>query len=37
MCANGYAYAAVRDFEKFTYQNSCEPNMRLDTNLAFLF
>jgi hypothetical protein len=25
----------VRDFEKLTCQNSCEPNMRLDTNLAF--
>jgi hypothetical protein len=27
----------VRDFERFTCQNSYEPHMRLDTNLAFLF
>ncbi len=32
---HGYAYETVRDFEKFTCQNSPEPNMRLDTNLAF--
>jgi hypothetical protein len=31
----GFAYETVRDFEKFTCQNSYEPNMRLDTNLAF--
>jgi hypothetical protein len=35
-CATtGFAYETVRDFEKFTCQNSCEPHMRLDTNLAF--
>ncbi|MCK5029405.1 MAG: hypothetical protein KAR57_07220, partial [Bacteroidales bacterium] len=28
-----FRYAAVRDFERFSCQNSLEPNMRLDTNI----
>ncbi len=34
-CATTASICDVRDFEKFNCQNSCEPNMRLDTKLAF--